>query len=343
MNIFKYRKFIFFLFLFACTVLFYIWSRLLWISIGILIISDILSTRKIPFFLSKKLNKKLYSSLKYLGFVILPILIAVFVRTFFFDVYFVPSSSMERTLLPNDYVLVNKFMHGAKIPKYLNDIPVIGSLFERNETGYYNPYRSLKAFKRLSREDIVVFKSTEISSKFLVKRIIGLPGDTLKIKDTNVYINNKKLPEKDTYCYNYVEKTDQIFKVYETLSNGEYNALSYEEKSKLKKVNDSISNSYFIFPYSKQNEWSRDNYGSVVVPKKGESITISSSNYILYKTTIKKHENQNFILKKGESKKYTFKNNYYFMLGDNRHNSIDSRSYGFIPESYIQGKVINKF
>ena len=250
---------------------------------------------------------------------------------------------MERTLLPNDYVLVNKFLYGAKVPNYSSDIPVIGNFLKTNGTKSTDLYKSLKAFKVYSREDVVVFKSTDNQAKFLVKRIIGLPSDTLQIKGTEVYANQIKLAEKGNYTYNYLADKNQAFETYANLSNNEYNGLTTEEKSKLQKVNDSISSSYFIFPSAKQNKWTRDNYGPLIIPSKGQEIKISSANYPLYKTIIKNFEDGSFKLKKGEERNYTFKNNYFFMLGDNRHNSIDSRSYGFIPESYIQGNVIKKF
>lgn len=344
MNFLKHKTNLVFLFLLIVIIVFFLWAKLFWVSVGLLIIADVLSTQIIPDFLKRKLNKIGYTILKYLGFLTLPISFAILIRTFFFDVYFVPSSSMERTLLPNDYVLVNKFMYGARIPKYANDIPVIGRLFKQNLSNDHNLYRSLEAFKTYSREDIVVFKSTDNHSKFLVKRIIGLPGDTLQIKNTDVIINGTILPQRDDYCYNYIENHEGSFNTFQNLSNSEYNTLNTEEKSKLNiQIEDSTSNKYFIFPFSKQNEWTRDNYGKIVIPKKGQKITISLANYDLYKTIIKNYEQATFQLEKGEQKTYTFKNNYFFMLGDNRHNSIDSRSYGFVPENYIQGKMIAKF
>jgi len=344
MNFLKHKKHsVFFLLLFI-VILFFLWSRLFWISILLLILADNISTKITVNFLIKRLHEIVYTIIKYCGLLTLPVCIAIFIRTFFFDVYFVPSSSMERTLFPNDYILINKFLYGTKLPNYKRDIPVIGGLFKKNNTEHnYNLYTPLKAFKNFYREDIVVFKSTETNDKFLVKRVIGLPGDTLQIKNADVFINNKKLPQRDNYCYNYFENINKSFEIYKNISNNEYDTLNDKEQSKLKKMNDSISNNYFIFPYSKQKEWTRDNYGQLIIPKKGQSIIISLENYDLYKSIIKNYEQVTFQLNKGEHKIYTFKNNYYFMMGDNRHNSIDSRSYGFVPESYIQGKMIAKF
>ena len=343
MNKVRYKSY-FFLVLLVIVILFFLWSRLFWVSLCLVILADLLSSQFIPAFLKRRLPKSAYTIIKYFGLLTLPICIAIFIRTFFFDVYFVPSSSMERTLSPNDYVVVNKFLYGVKIPNYRQDVPVIGGFFKDSYSEHhYDLYTPLKAFKNYSREDIVVFKSTETNSKFLVKRIIGLPGDTLQIKNTDVFINSNKLQERANYCYNYNEKTNRMFDIYENLSNREFNALNAKQKSKLKKKTDSISNSYFIFPYSKQSQWTRDDYGKIIIPKKGQTITISLGNYDHYKTIIKSYEQVTFQLQKGEHKTYTFKNDYYFMMGDNRHNSVDSRSYGFVPESYIQGKMITKF
>jgi len=308
------------------------------------ILADLISLHYIPTFLKKKLPKIGYAIIKYCGLLTLFIFFAIFIRIFFFDVYFVPSNSMESTLSPNDYVLVNKFLYGVKIPIYKRDMPIIGSLFKDNYTEYYyDLYTPLKALKDFSREDIVVFKSTEINTKFLVKRIIGLPGDTLQIKDTDVFINDTKLPQRENYCYNYIKINNGLFSIFKNLSNNEFNALNAKQKSMLNKKIDSISNSYIIFPYSKQSKWTRDDYGKIVIPKKGQTIALSKENYDFYKAIIKYYEKEIFQLGKGEQKNYTFKKNYYFMMGDNRHNSIDSRSYGFVPESYIQGKMVAKF
>tara|TARA_R110002033_G_C3897081_1_gene239718 strand:+ start:12864 stop:13619 length:756 start_codon:yes stop_codon:yes gene_type:complete len=251
---------------------------------------------------------------------------------------------MERTLSPNDYILVNKFLYGSKIPIYACDIPVVGSLFISNRGDDFNLYTPLKAFEKFSRENIVVFKSTESNTKFLVKRIIGLPGDTLQIKNTNTYVNSILLTQSVNFCYDYIEESKHEFEIYQNLSNSEYNDLNIEEKSKLKKkIQNSTSHSYNIFPISKQTEWTQDNYGAIIIPKKGCGIVMTYMNYDFYKSIIKNYEKIDFQLDYGEKRNYIFKNNYYFMMGDNRHNSIDSRSYGFVPECNIQGKMMLKF
>ena len=253
---------------------------------------------------------------------------------------------MEHTLFPGDYVLVNKIRYGTKVPKRLQDIPVVGDIFNTKNTKHeYDLYRALKGFKTLQREDIVVFKSVEDNNRFLIKRLIGLPGDTLNIKNTHVVINNMSLPERSEYSYQYRDSSTSfvLSKIY---ANKVFDTLDFKRKKKLSKLNQTKPSlrTYNIFPFTKQEQWTRDNYGPIIIPKKGMHIIFTKENIAIYKALIANYEQEIIQLNDdNDSINYTFKHNYYFMLGDNRHNSIDSRSYGFVPEVYIQGKMILKF
>lgn len=330
---------------FILIILFFLWSKLLIISIILLLITETITLKYTSSFFKKQLNNTLYSTIKWVYFISLPILFAIFIRTFFFDVYFVPSSSMERTLFPNDYVVVNKITYGTKIPKRIQDIPVIGGLFKTNLTIHeYDLYTPLQKLKDFKREDIVVFKSLEENNSFLIKRIIGMPSDTLHIKDTQVYINNSLLKENKLYCHNYIDSSTKGLELIRTYSNEEYNILDIEQKKYLKKdLKTKPEKLSFLFPYTKRNEWTRDNYGEIIIPKKGMKIILGKHNFDIYKYIIRNYEKTTLQLSENTPIVYTFKNNYYFMMGDNRHNSSDSRSYGFVPESYIQGKMIAVF
>jgi len=335
---------LFFLFLLGI-VAFYLWSKLLGVSIILLITSDSITLRYLSKKLKTHLSTFLYTGIKWGYFIFIPVLFAIFIRTFFFDIYFVPSSSMERTLFPNDYVVINKITYGTKIPKRIQDIPVIGGLFKVNNSIHeYNLYTPLKGYKNFKREDIVVFKSVEENDSFLIKRIIGMPSDTLHIKDSHVYINSLLLKDNKLYCYNYNDSSTKGIELVRTYSNEEYSSLDIEQKKYLKTgLKIKPRKMSFLFPYTKRNQWTRDNYGKIIIPKKGMKMVLDQSNLDIYKYIIKNYEKKTLKLSGNEFITYTFKNNYYFMMGDNRHNSSDSRSYGFVPESYIQGKMVYVF
>jgi signal peptidase I len=320
---------------------FLIWSQLISVSLALIIILDSITLNNFFFFLKKTLSTKRLLYVKYSYIIILPILFAIFFRTFFFDVYYVPSSSMERTLFPGDYVFINKISYGVKVPNHLRNTPVIGNLFDPPKKEY-NLYTPLKSFKELQREDIVVFKAVDNSDKFLIKRIIGLPNDIIQIKEGLVFINSKELEEKENYSYNYIYSQKRSISLFENFSNKEFSEKTTGKRQKYKKdIQQKPKDNYFLFPSIKQNLWTRDNYGKLIIPKKGTKIELTQNSLAIYSGIILKFEN--FDLKNSTNKSYTFKNDYYFMMGDNRHNSIDSRSFGFVPESYIQGKMIKVF
>ena len=154
---------------------------------------------------------------------------------------------MERTLFPGDYVVVNKISYGVKIPRNLRNVPVIGSFFTPPEKEY-NLYTSLTPFKKLQREDIVVFKAVDNSDKILIKRIIGMPSDTIQIKQTTVFINSKELQEKENYSYNYIYNQKNNISLFENFSNKEFLEKTAIEKEKYKKdINQKSNYNYFLF------------------------------------------------------------------------------------------------
>lgn len=129
-------------------ILFFIWSKLIFGSLILIVILDSITLTYISELLKNSCSQNFYRVIKYGYIILLPVLFAVFLRTFFFDVYFVPSSSMERTLFPNDYVLDNKISYGVKVPKHFRNTPVIGAFFKakENEFDLYTPLKSFKIF-----------------------------------------------------------------------------------------------------------------------------------------------------------------------------------------------------
>ena len=228
-------------------------------------------------------------------------------KIFFVDAYRIPTSSMANTLLSGDYVIVNKAAYSISTPSYL---PVTNTVMES---------KILFSISTPERGDVVVFQfpsETKIfqpAGLYFVKRIVGLPGDTLLIKNKTIIINEKKL----------------------TLPG------------KAKMNTNSIRLNTDPSLYFKNENWSADNMGPIVVPYKGMKIKLDNRSIYKWGMIINREYGKKAISVEGTvitvngrpARQYTLKKNYYFLMGDNRDNSIDSRYHGFIPEDLIIGKA----
>ena len=200
-----------------------------------------------------------------------------------------------------------------------------------------------------------------------VKRCVGLPGQTLQIKDHIIYINGKPNKEPDNVQYTYFVKLrqrldDDIMKELGitmedlmSLNTNGYMPLTNHAVEALKKRTDLVesielntdASDLDTYPLNGNLHWTRDNYGPIWIPKKGESIELTLQNLPIYERPIRTYEGNKLEVKDGKifingqaATKYTFKMDYYWMQGDNRHNSLDSRYWGFVPEDHIVGKPI---
>jgi signal peptidase I len=204
-----------------------------------------------------------------------------------------------------------------------------------------------------------------------LKRCIGIPGDTLELRDELLYINRRwqAWPEKAETYFQVITDGRQLD---EDNMKAQYgvNLLNREEVRPLdtanayqmlltwkaydkmikdgfaKRIIPDIDLNEDVFPYDPAHHWTRDNYGPLWVPKKGASIALTPLNYPVYERIIRTYEGNKLEMRDGkiyinghEENSYTFKMNYYWMIGDNLHGSQDSRYWGFVPEDHLIGKT----
>ena len=351
--------------------------------------------------------------------IVFAVVAALIIRTYVFEAFTIPTSSMEKSLCVGDYLIVSKIHYGPKRPNTPLSFPFVHNTlpFSTTKKSYVEwiklPYHRYPGISTIKRNDPIVFNypaGDTVCDKFqssvsyydlirqygrekvwndhvtfgkviahpvdkrenYVKRLIGMPGDKLQIIDGVVYINGEQGFQPENMQFNYTVTTTgnginkRILDKYNITeayrgSNPNEAILNISEKvaeelRQLSFITSAERNitpagegiNYEIFPHRPDlYPWNVDNYGPIVLPKKGETIQLTLENLPLYERVIHAYELHDLQVKDDQiyidgqaADSYTFAMDYYWMMGDNRHNSADSRYWGFVPENHIVGKAV---
>lgn len=242
----------------------------------------------------------------------------ILLRVFVFGSYKIPTDSMMPTIIPGDYIFVNKLAYGARL----------FDLFDAME-GKNVDIKRVKGYSHVKNNDVIVFhipypdtwdKIEMDMLKYFIKRCIGISGDTLRIINGFYVINSDT---SKTYGNSAAEL-----------------ALSKKSEAQLPK------GVFHSFPWDSTLNWNIKDFGPLYIPRKGDKIVLNRENSLLYKKIIEWEKGYSLTLSKDTLwdndiplPSYTFTHNYYFMGGDKVEDSQDSRYWGLLPDDLIVGKA----
>ena len=403
------------------TLLTVVWTGNLWMLLGLPLIFDHYVSRLFYKYIwrhNEELCRRsaLYKSIYgWVDAVVWAVVAATLIHLFVFQLYKVPTSSMEKTILIGDYLYVSKVSYGPQVPNTPLSMPFVYNTmpFSTSKKSYSEAikwdYHRLKGLKPIRRNDVVVFNFPAGDTVLLenqmvtyydvvreyqatygksegrrrlnedytvvarpvdkrenyIKRCVAIPNDTIRIVDTEVFINGEPQIDIPTRQYIYFVQTTAPLTKYtlDKLGITEYSgsapyyhmSMTDETVKQLRQLpivadvvryNDK-QGSMNVFPNDEAYNWTSDNFGPLWIPAKGATVTITAENLPLYRRIIEQYEGHTLAV--GESgeiiidgvptTEYTFAMDYYWMMGDNRHNSADSRFWGFVPEDHIVGKA----
>ena len=372
--------------------------------------------------------------------IVFAVVAAVLIRGFFFELYSIPSSSMEGSLLVGDHLVVSKMQYGSRVmmtplslPLMHNTIPLTGGKVSSYLRYPQLPYHRFPRFSSVKRYDAVVFnfpagdtlctgypscqrtyydlidelgRDSVWSGRAVdafgqpvgkvitrpldkrenyIKRCVGLPGETLEIRNQAVFIDGREVADPAGAQFMYAVQFDPInANPLRTLGELGVSAEELESASaimydlrfpllfvRITRAQAAVIGKRYdvldiqpvpngdqytflgaeppahaLFPKGMSEGWTVDNYGPVHIPAKGEVLQLSLDNLPMYRRVIADYEHNTLEVRDGRifingqpTDRYTVKQDYYWMMGDNRHNSQDSRFWGFVPEDHVSGKA----
>lgn len=337
--------------------------------------------------------------------ILFAVVAATLIRWLFMEAFTIPTPSMENSLMVGDFLFVSKLHYGTRTPRTPLQVPLTHQKIWGTDIPSYSkaiqlPSYRLPGFTHVKNGDVVVFN---VPPKYLndnidypvdlktnyIKRCIGIPGDKLEVRQSEVYVNGKLFPKPPRSEQKYFIKTtevldDAFFRRYDIVNDHRDPNQPTLNWQPLQQYNDSTKTSSLVgysinttkeviekfkaFDWVKGIEpmldkpgdttpmiygaptykWNKDNFGPLTVPKKGATIQINAETIALYGQVIELYEGNEKVEVTPTAVKiagspitsYTFKQDYYFMMGDNRDNSLDSRFWGFVPEDHIVGKAV---
>lgn len=297
-----------------------------------------------------------------------------------FESVVVTDTRMENTLFPGDVVIVNELAYGKRLPITLLTLPFFREHLPFTSLPSYLewvmlPYTRIQGYSEIKRSDLLAinypldFDKPTDKKTMVIKRCIGLPGDTVAVSDKKVFVNRElvaavpaskfryRIVSKQPLSEEYLQQ-QRIFEGGMVLDPNVYDfyithaqADSLRTDTLIKNVNimkiPRNMESTLFFPSSSFYAWNLDYFGDIIVPAKGVTVALTVETLPLYQLVINYYEgnevytqNNQVFLNGEECTQYTFKNDYYFVMDDNRDNSKDSRIWGFVPESHIAGKPV---